>query len=281
MCRMKLGWKRVLAGCAAVVVTVAMSLALGGRAGAAVSCQRTVAINPQVTVGEGAGRLIFTVFSGECAAAGQVAYTVTAGTAQPTADFVLSAGQVRWGTGDFGARTIIATVVGDTLREADLEDFTVTLTNPSPAVRLIHATGHGRILDDDRLGLAWAIDDQFCPAPPLVMPVPPGDPWLTAEQRYLCDFGHGVIDAMPDTPLPGPVTLIWETVDGTARAGVDFVRVAQQTQSVPAGATLVELPVRLLSRPTGTPSRWFQVRIVASSHGTVVDAVAVVTLGGS
>ncbi|MEV0458741.1 Calx-beta domain-containing protein [Catellatospora methionotrophica] len=270
--------RRVAAVGIAAVFVAAAALTAAGSPGLA-ACQRVIVINPEVTVGEGAGRLIFTVFSGGCAASGQVGFTVTAGTAQPGADFTLSGNQpLRWAAGDVTVRRITASVALDTVPEPALEDFRVTLVGPSSGVRVVHGTGHGRILDDDGLGFAWAADDQICPPWTVGTSTPVGEPWLTGEQRYLCDFDDGVIDAVSPE---GPASVRWATADGTAQAGIDYVGVADRVALVPTGAKLVQLPVKLLPRPVGTPQRWFQVRIFAPSRGVVVDGVSVVTLPGS
>lgn len=78
-----------------------------------------------------------------------------------------------------------------------------------------------------------------------------------------------------------PATARWSTIDGTAIAGVDFVAVQDQLVRIPAGASRVDLPLRLLPRPAGTPSRWFQIRVYAPSVGRVVDGTAVIRLDPS
>jgi hypothetical protein len=201
--------------------------------------------------------LTFSVYSGGCPAAGAVGYTVTAGSALPTADFTLSSGALRWDAGDTSVRSIVATIVDDPVQEGALEDFTVTLTAPSAGIVVLHGTGHGRILDDDRPDLVWAVDDGVVPM-----------------------LGHGYCVPPPDPPSP-PLTFVWRTDDGTAKAGVDYVAVADRTQTVQGRATRVEFELTVLPRPAGTPSRWFTVRIVAVSSGAVVDALAVVTIDGS
>jgi hypothetical protein len=245
----------------AVCLAVAVAAAPAGRSAAAEPCQRTVAISQQVTTGESAGTLTFEVRSTGCAAAGSVAYAGTAGTAQPAADFRLPNGTLRWDAGDTAVRSITATIADDRVREATLEDLTVRLTAPSAGVAVLHGTGNGRIIDDDGPGPSWVLDDGTVPM-----------------------LGHGYFCANPPPEPPEPpkpLTLVWQTGDGTAVAGVDYLAVTDRVQTLPAGATRIELDLTLLPRPAGTPSRWFTVRIVAVSAGTVVDAVAVVTLDGS
>ncbi|MGI5176262.1 Calx-beta domain-containing protein [Dactylosporangium sp. CA-152071] len=249
--------RQALTAGAVVSLAVAVAPAPPGRSAAAEPCLRTVAVQPQVTAGERAGTLTFLVYSGGCAAAGAVEFTVTAGSALPAADFVLPDGVLRWDAGDTGVRSIVARIADDRVREAALEDFTVRLTAPSASIVVWRGTANGRILDDDGPGLVWAVDDGVVPM-----------------------LGHGYLCPPPPPPPPTPLTYVWQTGDGTARAGVDYVPVGERTQTVPAGATRVPFDVTLLPRPAGTPSRWFTVRIVAVSSGTVVDSVAVVTIDG-
>lgn len=272
---MKLGM-RVLAGCLAVAAAGAVTFAPPPPAGHAGTCLRAVHIDPQESAGEGAGGLVFVVRSTGCAAAGSVGYTVAAGTAQAGGDFVPVSGTLHWTTGDTGPRSIAVPVVSDLVREVDLEDLTVRLTAPSPDIRVTDADGNGRIIDDDSGRPVWAIDDADCPS-------------LTPNQWCRCP----VAQPMPETidcvvvelhlslPQAGSTGARWATVDGTARAGVDFVGVVDRAHTVPAGATVAELQIELLPRPVGTPTRWFYVRVSTVSAGTVADAIAVVTLAGS
>ncbi|WP_344514675.1 Calx-beta domain-containing protein [Dactylosporangium maewongense] len=253
--------RQALTAGAVVSLAVAVAPAPPGRSAAAEPCRRTVDVQPMVTAGERAGTLTFVVESGGCAAAGEVGYTVTAGSALPAADFALAGGVLRWAAGDTGERSIVARIADDQMREAALEDFTVRLTAAGGGVVVRHGTATGRILDDDGPDLGWAADDAVVPIVPML--------------------GHGYFCPPPPPPPPRPpLTYVWQTGDGTAKAGVDYVAVAGRTQTVPAGATRVPFEVTLLPRPAGTPSRWFTVRIVAVSAGVVVDAEAVVTIDG-
>jgi hypothetical protein len=259
---MNLGMKRALAWCLAVVVAAVVWSVPGTPSGSATTCQRTVAIAPEVSVGEGAGTLQFAVHSAGCAVAGSVAYTVEAGTAQVPADFVLPDGELDWGIGDDGPRSINATITSDLIPEADLEDFTVELTDPSPGIQISTSTGHGRILDDDDLWLTWVVDDGICdPRECLTFDV--HDKWHPIQLNV----------AFVST---SPVTVHWSTADGTAHAGEDFVGVTNQLVTVPAGADGIGLPVRFL--PAASAGS-FSVRIFAPSAGRIVDGTAVITIG--
>src|SRR5262245_24024610 len=106
----------------ALVATVPVVTGLvAGPGPAAASCRRQVIINPQVSVGEGAGSLTVTVYSGGCPAAGALSYVVIPGTATqgtvPPADFTLAGGQLLWSAGDRNPRAIAAQIFDDSVIE--------------------------------------------------------------------------------------------------------------------------------------------------------------------
>lgn len=267
---MSLRIRPLLAGLLAAAAAVLVGPVPGASAGLA-GCQRTVVIQPVASAGEGAGRLTFEVDWFGCAAAGSVAYLVESGSAAVDADFVLAAGRLEWRAGETGPRRITATLVPDPEQEAELEDFTVRLGNPSPDLRVAGAIGRGRILDDDQPGPVWTPDGLHC--------LLPGELGCVGTD---CDVGFDHIYCPP--PLHSndltsePATVRWSTIDGTAVAGVDFVGVTDQLVRIPAGASQVDLPLRLLPRAAGAPSRWFQIRVYAPSAGRVVEGTAVIWL---
>jgi hypothetical protein len=186
-------------------------------------------------------------------------------------DFVLPAGKLGWRKGETGPRRVTAALVSDREREAALEDFTVRLADPSPDLRVAGAVGRGRILDHDQTGPTWTPDGLHC--------VLPGERGCVGTD---CDVGFDHVYCPP--PLhsnqlnASPATARWSTIDGTAVAGVDFVGVTDQLVRIPAGASRVDLPLRLLPRADGAPSRWFLIRVYAPSVGRVVEGTAVIRL---
>ncbi|MGE5830582.1 MAG: Calx-beta domain-containing protein [Micromonosporaceae bacterium] len=254
---------RLFAGIAALVAAVSLAVVVPAPSGASAACIRTVLIEPQSSFAEGGGGLTFRVYSSGCAAAGTVSYQAAAGSAQTPGDFTLPPGLIRLPAGDLRPRSITAQVVADTVHEADVEDFTVRLVGPSADVRVAAATGHGRILDDDDLDLTAVTDDVIC------------------VREYIPENIDCEPEAKPNFAYGPPVTLHWSTVDGTARAGVDFVGVTDQVVTIPAGALRVTVPVELLAPLPGKPRRWFYVQIFNPSTGTIADPVAVVTLEAS
>ncbi len=259
----------------ALVAAVAVSAVLSAPASFAQTCQRVVSIAPQASAGEDTGMLTFAVRSGGCAAAGEVGYLVQAGTALPGVDFQLPSGRLRWAAGDTAVQKISAVTLPDSLREADIEQFTVRLTGPSAQVQILRASAQGRILDGDGPTFLWAGDDDVCPSPLAFQPCGcepvdymPIEPYCPVTRFFA------------SRPPASTATLRWSTVDGTARAGLDYVAVVDRTQSVPAGSTMTVLRVRLLARPAGTPSRSFSIKVSDVSAGALADAVATFTIDG-
>lgn len=277
------------AGVAALAAVIAAA-AVGYQPGAAATCQRSVAIDPQVTVSEAAGTLTFTVYTASCAAAGSVSYTVTDGSARRPGDYQLAGGVLHWAAGDTGARRVQAVVAGDGLTEDLLEDFTVTLTDPSQNVRVVSPVGRGRIFDDDTAIRAATIDSRLClleprtspPAPtpppsPLPSPSTKPDPGTTATP---CSIEPGNIVSVPfgiNTPLTADQTVHFRTSDGSLIAGLDYLPV-DRTITIPAGSTVVHVGIQLLPHAFTQNGKHFNVTISSYSAGPVVSGSARVTV---
>ncbi|MDI1463270.1 Calx-beta domain-containing protein [Catellatospora sp. KI3] len=269
---------------AVALATVIAATAVGDQPRAAADCQRSVAIDPQVTVSEAAATLTFTVYTASCAAAGSVSYAVTDGTAHRPGDFALAGGVLQWPAGDSGLRQIQAVIVGDAVTEALLEDFTVTLTNPSPDVRIAAATGRGRIFDNDTSIRAVTADSRLClldprtspPPSPSPTPSPKPDPGTVVP----CTIEPGNIVSTPlatNNPSTLDQVVTVRTSDGDLTAGLDYVAV-NRTLTVPAGQTGVYVPVQLLPHAFTQSWKYFNLTVTYYSGGTVVTGTAKVTL---
>ncbi|WP_155368068.1 Calx-beta domain-containing protein [Catellatospora vulcania] len=273
------------------LATVIAGAAVGDLPGAAATCHRSVAIDPQVTVSEGAGTLTFTVYTASCAAAGSVAYSVTDGTARRPGDYQLANGVLQWSAGDTGSRQVRAAVAGDGLAEALLEDFTVTLNNPSQFVRVVSPVGRGRLFDDDTQLRAATVDDRLCLLEPRTSPPPPPSPLPSPSAKPDPDPGAGTTatpctvesgNIMPtpfgvNTALATDQTVRFQTFDGDLVAGLDYVAV-DRTVTVPAGATTVIVPIQLLPRAFTQNGKHFNIVISSYSAGQVVSGSARVTV---
>ncbi|MBB5874273.1 hypothetical protein F4553_007707 [Allocatelliglobosispora scoriae] len=273
-----------VAGLAVLTATIGVTTVVG-QPGVATPCQRSVAIDPQATAAEAAGTLTFTVHTGSCAAAGSVSYTVTDGSARRQGDFQLAAGVLQWAAGDTSSREIRAVIVNDNVTEALLEDFTVTLVNPSSTVRIPSAVGQGRIFDNDTTTRGVTLDSRLCllggeptvrmlgsTPRPLVSPTPkPVTP---------CTIEPGNIINVPfSTNLPRPTdqTVLFQTYDGDLFGYLDYVPV-NKVVTLPAGSATVYVPVQLLPHAFTQTGKYFQIGISNYSSGFVVAGSGRVTV---
>jgi hypothetical protein len=259
-----------LAGLAAAVTAMGVE----GVPGTAAPCQRSVAIDPQVTVSEATPTLTFVVYSGSCAAAGSVSYVVSDAGARRPGDFVLANGILSWGPGDTSSRRITATIVADRLLEAQLEDFKVTLVEPSAGVRVASASGQGRIFDDDSERHLVTVDDRVCllgasdPASPVPLATPtPTATTCTIEPGHISYLLSPIVLNAPNATSQ---SLHFETSDGDLVAGLDYVAVSQ-TVVIPAWTIAVFVQVKLLPHAF-TVGGHFNVHISGYTGGGAIVA---------
>ena len=171
-----------------------------------------------------------------------------------------------------GVQSIDDTVMifGDNLFEG-YEYFKVYLTNP------VHATLK------DSVGKATIVDND--PAPSLsVGDVDAREPSIDSTNTTAVQTGVVKVPVRLDRPSAKTVVFNWTTVDSTAigganaASGKDFV-IASGVDSIPAGDTLVYLPVTLLSDNISEPTEYFKV-VVSDLNGlaTGQDTVGVLSI---
>jgi hypothetical protein len=278
---MKSKMLRAFVASVAGLIAAAVTVSAGGQSGAATACQRSVGLDPQATVSETASTLTFTVHTGACAAAGYVSYVVTDGTARRPSDFQLSNGVLQWGSGDTSSRKITATITADTQAEILLEEFTITLVNPGPQVRVAAAASRGRIFDNDNGSRAATVDGRTClvgqgqtvamtptPPPPDPQPLPCG----TIEPGNIRR-----VPVVNNLPNATGETVFFQTSDGDLIANVDYVPVSR-TVYIPPGVTTVYVDVVLLPRAFTQSGKYLNVTISNYSTGAVVAGTSRVTV---
>ncbi len=271
--------RTVVAGVASLAAaTVIGSGGSPGVAAAAITCQRSVAIDPQVTVSEGGRSLTFVVHTGGCAAAGEVSYTVLDGTAQRQVDFALANGILQWPAGDMSSREITATVIGDTITEAALETFTVMLVNPSQSVRVAGRYGLGRVFDDDIPGSLATVDSRVC----LVYKEACADGLQglsSSPKNGVRTLEPGLIIIAPiqlDEPSSVNQTVNFDTSDGTLLANVHYQPV-HRAVTIPAGALIAYVPVRLTPHAI-TLGGYLNVHLSNYTGGGVISGTGQITV---
>ena len=165
------------------------------------------------------------------------------GTAKAGSDYTAASGRLTFTAGET-TRTISVATLDDTVPEAE-EGFTVVLSNPEGA-SLEDDTGEGTITDDDEPP-ELAIDD----APPVVE-------GSTAEFVVRLSAVSGVA-----------VTVDFETVDGTAKAGSDYTA-ASGTLTFTAGQLVQTISVATLDDTVPEAEEGFTV-VLSNPEGASLD----------
>lgn len=117
---------------------------------------------------------------------------------------------------------------------------------------------------------AAAHADPSCSEPPCIIIVTEG------KRGYEDTVDFFIIHVSPPMTVRGAVR--FETVDGTARRGADYVPLTGETVTVPAGAKKVRVPVRLVADGVAEPDEYFEGVISHPSVGTIVDDRAKMTI---
>jgi chitinase len=174
-----------------------------------------------------------------------VQYATTDGTAKAPADYVATSGTVNFAPGET-SKTATVLVKGDVLDEPT-ETLKVNLSNPSGAT-IGDGTAVGRILDDDPLPSVRINNVQ-----------------ATEGNSGTKNFTfHVSLSAVSGRA----VRVNWNTVDGTARAGTDYVA-AHGTLVIPAGATGGNVVVRVIGDRIHEPNETFKVVLSTPTAATI------------
>jgi hypothetical protein len=285
--------RKMLRGLIAGLVGLGAGLAAmggGGLPGSAASCQRSIAIDPQVTVSEASRTLTFVVHTNACIAPGSVSFTTVDGTAQRQVqglpgDYILESGVLVWPAGDLSSRQITAVIVGDLVRENPLEDFRVMLVNPSSGVRIAgQGFGQGRIFDDDGQPRAAVTDDRICLISGEKSCLPPQPSGGGSAPKHgptiiqTIEPGHLVSPPIVlNAPNTTGTTVHFQTIDGGLTGGVDFVPVNRDV-FIPPGVTVVYVDIELLAPAYSQPGESFYTQISAYPLGLILDPMGVVTM---
>lgn len=283
--------QKMLRGLIAGAVGLAAAVAAvggGGLPGSAATCQRTIAIDPQVTASETSRNLTFVVHTNSCAAAGSVFFdVVNTGSAQRPDDFMLEDGVLTWQTGDLSNRKITVTINNDLLREPLFEDFNVMLLSPSTGLRVTGGgKGQGRIFDDDQPGRFTATDDQICliSGDNSCLPTRPGSttpapvPQFGPIGKQTIEPGHLIVAPIVlNTTSTANATIHFATFNGGLVANVDYVPVDRDV-NVPAGAIVVFVNIELLPHAYTQPGQSFGTLVSNYTAGMIADPTGVVTM---
>ena len=215
---------------------------------------RAVTIAP-ATAAEGDAEIEFEV---SLAQAGGVPvavdYHTEDGTAKAGADYVAASGSVTVGAGETSA-TLTITVIDDTLDEADVETFTVRLSDPVAGRLAANPTAEGSIRDDD--------------APPAV---------TVADARAGESAGEVLFPVRLAAPSGRELVVGYRTEDGTATARADY-EPAAGALTLAAGQTRATITVRIVHDNLEEPDETLLLRLSRTAPGEpAADAEATGTI---
>ena len=200
-----------------------------------------------VTVSEGAGRAVFSVMlMGQSTETVRVAYGTSNGSASAGSDYTARSGTLVFQPGQ-QAKTIDVPVSDDTRQEGN-ETFTVSLSSPQNAT-LRKEVGTATIEDNDGTDLpTLAIDD--------------------AEVSE--GGGNAVFSVIRSGQTTETVTVEYETLDGTASAGFDYVT-KEGTLTFLANETSKTIEVTVLDDSDVEGEETFRVTLTNPQNATLLD----------
>ena len=181
-----------------------------------------------------------------------VSYETADGTAKAGEDYTaVSAATLTFTAGET-AKTVSVATVEDT-RNEDQEEFTVTLSGQTNAT-LGTASATGTIADDD------------------------GEPGLRIAGATVSE-GEPVAFVVSLEPASGkPVTVSYETADGTAKAGEDYTAVSAATLTFTAGETAKTVSVATAEDTRNEDQEEFTVTLSGQTNATLGTASATGTI---
>ena len=204
-----------------------------------------------MTVSEGGGSAVFSVMlMGQSTETVRVAYGTSNGSASAGSDYTARSGTLVFQPGQ-QAKTIDVPVSDDTRQEGN-ETFTVSLSSPQNAT-LRKEVGTATIEDNDGTDLpTLAIDD---------VEVSEGG-------------GNAVFSVIRSGQTTETVTVEYETLDGTASAGFDYVT-KEGTLTFLANETSKTIEVAVLDDSDVEGDETFRVRLADPQNATLLDDLGI------
>jgi hypothetical protein len=194
-----------------------------------------------------------------------VQYATGGGTATAGSDYTAASGTVVFSGGQT-SQSINVTVIGDNLVEPD-ETVIVTLSNPNGGT-ITTATATGTIVNDDFASLSIAD-----------IALPEGNPGGAAAPEGAGGLTPFVFTVSSSNPSATPITVNFQTADGTALAPADYIA-GTGPVTIPAGATTGTLTVQVVPDTMIEANETFFVNLSGASGATIADAQAIGTIIG-
>jgi hypothetical protein len=190
-----------------------------------------------------------------CPSTGSVRYRTVDGSAVAGQDYVAATALLSWSSA--GSRLVPVQVTRDDQHEQD-EQFTVELVGPR-GVTITDGSATAVVLNDDAGmsggGVVAGIQES-------------GICWWPSD--------HCAIQVRLNTIARAPVSLILQTVDGSAVAGKDYEPLRKRIVTIPAGASHLDVPVELMAG--AAPGEYFGAVLTDTSAGVIGEAHGKITI---
>ncbi|MBV9495282.1 MAG: right-handed parallel beta-helix repeat-containing protein, partial [Acidobacteria bacterium] len=208
------------------------------------------------TVSEGGGSVTVTVNRSSGEGTASVNYSTSNGTAQAGSDYTATSGTLTWAAGDFTPKTITIPILEDTIDEPN-ETFALNLSSPSNATLTSPSTETITITDND-------------PTPVLS---------ISGVSQAEGNSGSTTFNftVSLSNPSSQTITVNYATSNGTAIAGSDYTATSG-TLSIPAGTTVVTIPVSVLGDTVNEANETFSVTLSSPTNATIGTASAIGTI---
>jgi aryl-phospho-beta-D-glucosidase BglC (GH1 family) len=191
-----------------------------------------------------------------------VAYSTVDGTAKAGSDYTAASGTLTFAPGET-AQTISVTILGDTVIEPD-ESFQVILSMPTNAT-IADGAASGTILNDDSTS---------SPPPPTLPTVSLDDVKITEGNSGTKSLAFTVVLSTAATTA---ISVAYSTVDGTAKAGSDYMA-ASGTLTFAPGETRKTISVTLLGDTTYEADETFLLNLTNPSGAAIADGQGAATI---
>ena len=187
-----------------------------------------------------------------------VAYRTVDGTAVAGADYTATSGMLTFEVnGDRTQRVEVPTLEDDEAEET--ETFTVQLSVPSGAT-VADGTGTGTITDDDGGGGSGSV------------------PRIEIEDAEVTEGGIATFEVTLSSAPTRPVTVSYQTQDGTAVAGADYTTTSGMLTFEVNGDRTQRVEVPTLEDDEAEETETFTVQLSAPSGATVADGTGTGTI---
>jgi hypothetical protein len=220
-----------------------------------------------ITVAEGSSGTKTATFTVTLSAASpqpvSVDYATSNGSASSPADYARATGTLNFAAGET-SKPLDVTIVGDTRDEGD-EDFSLGLSNPVNAA-ISRGLARGVIVDDDQ------------PSVSVTVSLGPPDALVPGSRVNEGDFGTVPVTftLKLNNPAEREASVDYASVDGSARAGADYLPVAGRVTFAP-GETSKDVVVTVVGDSRHEAEESFSLRLSdAKNLKAAVDTVATI-----